>query len=127
MPSKLLASTSTKSKFLIIIAHSARAIAESASRAGYKVVTIDGFADLDTLQVSLECWCLPLVNGAFLNSKLQQCINKVHTRYPAAKIILGAGAESLASVIESIEDWELVGSSSSCIQRFVIRRSFLLH
>ena len=117
MPSKLLASTSTRSKFLIIIAHSARALAESAARADYQVVTVDGFADLDTLHASIECWCLPLVYGEFSNDKMRECLTKVHARYPIAKVILGAGAEPYVRLLESVDGWDIYGNSSSCIEQ----------
>ena len=115
MPSKLLASTSTKSNFLIVIAHSARALAESASRAGYQVISVDGFADLDCIHVCVESWCLPLLEGEFPRDKLQACLKKLQARYPIAKVIIGAGAEPFYCFVESIVGWDISGSSSKCV------------
>jgi methenyltetrahydromethanopterin cyclohydrolase len=64
-------------------------------RAGYQVVTIDGFADLDTLEVSVECVCLPLEDGRFVQAKLFACLSRVIKKYPHATILPGAGAEHL--------------------------------
>ncbi|MFK7794208.1 MAG: ATP-grasp domain-containing protein [Gammaproteobacteria bacterium] len=112
MRSKLLANTSIKSNYLIIISHSARALSESASRAGWNVISVDGFADTDTLESCSECWCLPLNAGEFVRSQLETCLTKLKQRYPQAKVILGAGVENLASNIEQFPSWQLCANSS---------------
>lgn len=117
MPLKSRANTSTKNKPLIIIAHSARALAESASRANYSVIAVDGFTDVDTLRVCIEAWCIPLIDAKFPRHKLHTCLKKLNTRYPRAKVLLGAGAEAYAQVVESFADWQLLGNSSSCIDQ----------
>lgn len=109
---KLLANTSIKSNFLIIISHSARALSESAFRAGWNVISVDGFADTDTLESCYECWCLPLNAGEFVKSHLETCIAKLQQRYPQAKVVLGAGAENLVSDIEKFPSWQLCANSS---------------
>ena len=95
---------------LIIVSHSARALAESATRAGHAVITVDGFADLDTLAVSNESWCLPLEGGEFVETKLQICLDHLQEEYPQAKVLLGAGAEHLARKIDNTS-WNLYGSA----------------
>ena len=111
------ANTSTKNNLLVIIAHSARALAESAWRAGYQVITIDGFSDVDTLKASLESWCLPLVNGEFSADKVETCLKKVHKRYPIAKVIAGAGAELYLPNLEAKSGWQILGNSSECVRQ----------
>ncbi len=115
MHSKLLANTSIKSNSLIIISHSARALSESAFRAGWNVISVDGFADTDTLECSHECWCLPLQAGEFVESHLQTCLVKLQHRYPQAKVILGAGAENLASYIDQFPSWKLCANDSAVV------------
>lgn len=115
MRSKLLAHTSIKNNFLIVISHSARALSESACRAGWNVISVDGFADTDTLESSHVCWCLPLDNGEFLDSHLNTCLARLQQRYPQAKVILGAGAENLADRIEAFTGWQLCANSSKVV------------
>jgi predicted ATP-grasp superfamily ATP-dependent carboligase len=117
MRSKWLANTSIKNNFLIIISHSARALSESAFRAGWNVISVDGFADIDTLESCYECWCLPLVDGEFLDSHIETCLLKLQQRYPQAKVILGAGAESLTGDIETILGWQLCGNNSKVVSQ----------
>ena len=121
---KSRASTSTKNNPVIIIAHSARALAESASRAGYPIVTIDGFADLDTVAVSCESWCLPLADAEFDASQLETCLQKVHTRYPAARVIAGAGCEPFIKRIAATPGWQLLGNSAECVRQITAPASF---
>ena len=110
------ASTSKTCKPLVIIAHAARAVAESAHRAGHTVVTVDGFADLDTVAITAESWCLPLINGEFHAQKLLTCLQKLHARFPSARVITGAGAEPFVGEIETIRGWQLLGNSAACVQ-----------
>jgi predicted ATP-grasp superfamily ATP-dependent carboligase len=114
---KLLANTSIKNNFLIIIAHSARALSESASRVGWSVIGVDGFADTDTLESCHECWCLPLDAGEFVESHIETCLVKLQQRYPQAKVILGAGAENLAGCIEEFSGWQLCANSLKVVTR----------
>lgn len=118
------ANTSTKNKLLVIIAHSARALAESASRAGYQVVSIDGFADVDTLNACYESWCLPLVKGEFDVEKIEACVDKVHARYPVAKLIAGAGTEPFIHYLETVPGWQLLGNSAACVKQVCEPTSF---
>ena len=48
---------------------------------------------------------------------MQQCLAKAHARYPIAKVILGAGAESYVRLVESKEGWNIYGNSSVCIEK----------
>jgi predicted ATP-grasp superfamily ATP-dependent carboligase len=124
MRSKLLANTSIKSNFLIIISHSARALSESASRAGWNVISVDGFADTDTLECSHECWCLPLEAGQFLKSHLDTCLIKLQQRYPNARVVLGAGAENLAGYIKQFQSWKLCANDSNIVEQLRDPHSF---
>lgn len=109
--------TSINSNNLIIISHSARALSESATRAGWNVVSVDGFADIDTLNACVECWCLPLERGEFVKSSLHNCVNKIKQRYREAKVILGAGAEKYASYIEKVTQWQLCMNPTQVVEQ----------
>lgn len=99
-------------------------MAESAHRAGYAVVTIDGFADLDTVAVSSECWCLPLVEGEFDSHKFLTCLTKVRARYPVAAVIAGAGSEACIDAIAMVPGWCLLGNSATSVQQVCAPTSF---
>ena len=114
---KSLASTSKNNRPIVIIAHSARAMAECAVRAGHWVVAVDGFADMDTLAVSSECWCLPLVDGEFDRHKLLGCLAHLGTRFPHAQVVAGSGCEPYVTHMETIAGWQLLGNTADCIQR----------
>ncbi len=118
------ASTSTKSKPIVIIAHSARALAESATRAGYTVVTVDGFADVDTVAVSSQAWCLPLLYGEFDQPRFITCLHKLHADIPNARVIAGAGCEPYMSAIETLQGWQLLGNSAASVRQVCEPGSF---
>lgn len=104
------------SNLLIIISHSARALAESASRAGWDIITVDGFADIDTLKASKCSWCLPLASASFLDGHIYTCLSRLKVKYPAAGVLLGAGAEFLAAWVEQETDWVIYGNSASVME-----------
>lgn len=124
MPLKSHASTSKSNNLLIVIAHSARALAESGNRAGFQVVSVDGFADLDTQESCVECWCIPLVNAEFIESALTVCLQKLYYRYPCARVILGSGAEQFIHQVETLSGWSVSGNSSSCVETVLNPRIF---
>ena len=88
---------------------------QSAHRAGYEVICVDGFADLDTQEVCLQCWRLPLQAGRFVDAKLAACLSRLHTSYPRAKVILGAGGEYKAAWIEAQTGWSLCGCEAGVV------------
>lgn len=118
---KLHASTSTVNKSLIIIAHSARALAQSAKRAGYyDVITIDGFADTDTQQACSQCWCIPLQAGQFNRSKVITCIRQLYLKHPRAQVLPGPGGEFYVSYIKNhLTGWQVLGCSAETIHQTV--------
>ncbi|MDW3094959.1 MAG: ATP-grasp domain-containing protein [Gammaproteobacteria bacterium] len=80
-------------------------------------MAVDAFADIDTIAVCQECWCVPLNSGEFEASKLSTCLSRLKTNYSNAKIILGAGSEHFAGLIESIEGWTLLSSDISTLSK----------
>jgi predicted ATP-grasp superfamily ATP-dependent carboligase len=112
------ATTSIINKQLIIVAHSARALAQSASRAGYEVIAVDGFADIDTQQACSACWCVPLKEGHFNVSKLTACLQVLYKKYPQSYVLLGPGGEFHTSFIElNLPNWPLLGNTSKTIRQ----------
>ena len=99
-------------------------MAESAYRAGYSVVSLDGFADVDTLRTCKESWCIPLVDAEFPEHKIHSCLNTLYARYPNANLLLGAGAEIYTKLVESFVGWCLQANSSICVNQIYNPRTF---
>lgn len=87
---------------IIIISISARALAESASRAGYNVNVIDCFADNDTKSVSNFVHQVTYEESGFIESKLISRTQEILRRLPDARIILGTGFESNPELIDKL-------------------------
>ncbi len=85
---------------------------------------MDGFADLDTIEVSSSSWCLPLDSGAFVQNQLDACLSRLKSCRQTAGVLLGAGAEHLAQWIEQETEWTIFGNSSSTIQAINQPKSF---
>ncbi len=79
------------------------------------MVTVDAFADTDTLAASSECWCIPLQSGEFETNKLSVCIDHLKYKYPNANILLGAGSEQYAAFIEAVDGWTLSACNTSTL------------
>lgn len=110
--------TSIANKRLIIVAHSARALAQSARRAGYEVIAVDGFADTDTQQACSACWHVPLTAGRFDSNKINACLQLLYKKYPQSHIVLGPGGEFYTSFIElNLPDWQVSGNTAETIQQ----------
>ncbi len=80
------------------------------------MITVDGFADLDTLKVSMVSWCLPLKCGAFENNRVVTCLSRILADLPDAYVLLGAGAEHYAQWIESTTRWQICGNCAGVMQ-----------
>ena len=116
--------TQVRSQPLIIIACAGRALAQSAYQAGYEVICVDGFADLDTQKACRQCWCLPLRAGRFVDAKLSACLRRLRTVYPRARVILGAGSEYQAAWIEAQTGWSLCGCKARAVRAVTDPREF---
>ncbi len=78
----------------LIIARSARAIAASAKRAGYKVNVADCFNDEDTKSFSESVYQLQFHDDDFETEELIKHIQEVISLYPKIKLVIGSGFES---------------------------------
>lgn len=80
------------------------------------MITVDGFADLDTLKASAISWCLPLKCGAFEDNLVVTCLSRIQADLPDAYVLLGAGAEHYANWIESTTHWKICGNTALVMQ-----------
>lgn len=86
----------------LIIARSARALAASAKRAGYKVCVADCFNDEDTKSFSESVYQLRFHDDGFEAEELLNHTQEVISRYPNAKLVIGSGFESIPELLDSL-------------------------
>lgn len=105
---------------LILIANSARAIAQSAARGGYRVLVLDAFADQDTLDCA-DCLRVPLrgagLDPARVRSTLEQRLaDEVAAGRNLVGVVYGAGIESDPGLLDWItERLPLLGNSAEVL------------
>ncbi len=87
---------------IIIISTSARALAESASRAGYNVNVIDCFVDNDTKSVCNIIHQVTYREDGFVECELISRTQETLASIPSARIILGTGFESEPELIDKL-------------------------
>ena len=55
--------------------------------------------------------CIPLQHGHFPQTQLNVSLQRLQLQYPSARVLLGAGAEHLATYIEQSSCWRLCGNA----------------
>ena len=126
MHSKWHVSSLLKNKPLIVLAHSARTIAQAGAQAGYKVIAIDAFSDLETQAACLTTCRVPLNEWRFDLSVLSQVLDQLYKRYPQAEVVFGAGIEYAITHFDDYPRWSLCGFSASSIRLLRDPRQFFL-
>ena len=88
---------------LILLAQSARALAQGARAAGFTPLTIDRFADADTRAVSAECYRVPATHdGALDPTSVLTAVTELQLRHPAAELLWGGGVEAQPTLLEQL-------------------------
>lgn len=87
----------------IIISSSARALAESASRAGHDIYVIDCFTDNDTKSVSKITHQIKYNEDGFIESELLSKVQEILAMSTTAKIVLGSGFESNPGLVDRLK------------------------
>jgi len=87
----------------LIIANSARALAESAVQTGYKVIVADYFADDDTKSISDSVHQLQYSDEGFNAEELISFVNEIIARHPDIKLVIGSGFESNTELVERLD------------------------
>lgn len=105
-----------KNKPLIVLAHSARTIAQAGAQAGYQVIAIDAFSDLETQAACLTTCRVPLNEWRFDLSVLTQTLDQLYKQYPQAEVAFGAGVEYAITYFDNYSQWNLCGFSASSIR-----------
>ena len=91
-----------KAECYLIIAADARCIVESAKRADYAIVTIDGFADQDLQALTEQSVRVSLRDGILDADSLLAAFRELRTGYPLTGIIAGSGLENQADICRYI-------------------------
>lgn len=126
MHSKWHVSLLLKNKTLIVLAHSARTIAQAAKQAGYEVIAVDAFSDLETQDACLITHQVPLNEWRFDLSVLVKSLDQLYSQYPQAEVVFGAGVEYAINYFDDYPLWHLRGFSASSIRQLRDPRQFFL-
>jgi predicted ATP-grasp superfamily ATP-dependent carboligase len=104
---------------VLIVSASARALAQSARRAGYAPLAVDFFADDDTREAAEACIYLAdgLARGFVLDSLMAACERLANGR-TLAGVVYGSGFEDRPALIEAMgKQWRLIGNPSEVVAR----------
>ena len=82
-----------RSDVLLLVALSARALAQSAARAGFSSVAVDAFGDEDARAACLELRVAPDVQTSFAHCDLDALVAPLVRAYQPAGIVYGSGFE----------------------------------
>lgn len=106
---------------VLIAAFSARSLAASARRAGYRPLVVDCFGDLDTVALAEASRCLPArVQVGFTARPLLAALDSLAEEAPSPPIglVLGAGFECNPRLVAKLADrFPLIGNDAPTIQR----------
>lgn len=105
---------------VLIAAFSARALAQSARRAGFAPYVVDCFGDLDTEESAAAWRCLPArVQTGFIYRPLLAALESLAAEAPKAPIglVLGSGFECNPKLVAKLgERFRLLGNSADTIR-----------
>lgn len=103
---------------LLIIASSARALAASAVRGGYRPDVIDQFADADTREYAAECHVTRGDLHGLAPAPLLACLAAYRARHGHVPILVGAGFESRPDLITRLAGFGTVlGNNEHAVRR----------
>lgn len=83
---------------LIIAAISSRAYVQAAVQAGFEVIAIDAFCDVDTQLLAKQTYCVPATNGTFDADLFKQVLKKINIS-DALGVSIGAGFEAAPELL----------------------------
>jgi predicted ATP-grasp superfamily ATP-dependent carboligase len=119
MLSRWRANSMSEGPAVLIASASARALAQSARRAGYAPLVVDFFADDDTREAAEDCICLEdgLARGFVLDSLVTAC-ERLASGRTLAGVVYGSGFEDRPALIEAMgKRWRLIGNPSELVAR----------
>jgi predicted ATP-grasp superfamily ATP-dependent carboligase len=113
---------------LLVAAISARALAQSARRAGFTPLAADFFADTDTQEAAHACRKLPGgMDRGMRAQRLLRALDALAERAPSpiAGFVYGAGFEDRPELLQQIaERWPLLGNDADTVKRIKSPNTF---
>jgi predicted ATP-grasp superfamily ATP-dependent carboligase len=104
----------SKSPSLLLIAQSARLLAQSAARAGMVAYAIDHFGDVDTCRYAAGCLALAPGDGGFDESELLQAAGQLA---PGVPLVYGSGLDTRPDLLEKLaKGRELLGNTPDTLR-----------
>src|ERR1700733_14904518 len=114
MLSRWRANSMSEPPAVLIVSASARALAQSARRAGYAPLVVDFFAD-DDMREAAEA-CIRLKDGlarGFVLDPLTAACEQLASGRTIAGVVYGSGFEDRPALIQAMgERWRLLGNPS---------------
>lgn len=109
------------SKYLLVIAKSARMLVQMCVDSGYDVVAIDCFADSDTRQMAKKTYQV----ASLAWNDVSAAVAAVREMYGLTEVIYGSGLETYPETLSCLEkDWRIIGNSAATFQRVQDKRDF---
>lgn len=93
---------SPRDQSLVIVAHSARALAESAARGGWRPIVVDAFGDTDTRRVASRYVALPLVDGKVDVDRLGSLVADLVPVHKRCGLVYGACLAAAPALLERL-------------------------
>lgn len=105
--------SSLTSKYLLVIAKSARMLVQMCVDAGCEVVAIDCYADSDTRQMAKKVYQVT----SLTLSDLRAVLEAAGRTYGVTELLYGSGLESQPETLAYLENhWRIIGNSSATFQ-----------
>ena len=109
---------------IIIAAISSRAYVQAAFEAGYKVISIDAFADVDTQKSCKQVFQIAVENGQFNAKQLLAVLDAIDLNR-CLGLSYGAGFEAQAALLSAIcERTKLIGNAPNSVAQIKNPQSF---
>ena len=99
------------SKYLIIAAIASRAYVQAATQAGFTVIAIDAFCDVDTQKIAQKVLQVTLENGQFVAKDFYHALSTLNLSN-AMGVCIGAGFEASTTILQYLADQNLLISTS---------------
>lgn len=113
-------------KTIIIAAVSARPFVKAAAAAGYNVVALDAFADVDTRQMAKQTLRISYADGRFDEQELVGALQSLQSE-DVAGLVYGSGFEANAELLDSINAYvPVIGNTTQVLRNLKRPRQFFM-
>lgn len=110
---------------LLLVAQSARMLAQSAARVGHRACAIDGFGDADTRRHAAHCLALAAGPQGFDGAELLQAADRLAPPGGDCGLVYGSGIDTRPELVEKLaRGRKLFGNSPATLRRANNPREF---